>query len=83
MRNLLHHVIPEYVTQMLVCGLAFAVMGQLPVIIVMAGFTTLFAGRDDVGSRAMRTTFHFESSQWLAIVIRGGRLPRHASYLPR
>jgi hypothetical protein len=43
-RNLLHHVIPEYVTQMLVCGLAFAVMGQLPVIIVMAGFTTLFAG---------------------------------------
>ena len=44
MRNLLHHVIPEYATQMVVCSLAFAVMGPLPVIIVMVSFTALFAG---------------------------------------
>ena len=41
--NLLHHVIPEYATQMLVCALAFAVLDTIPVIIVMAIFTVLFA----------------------------------------
>ena len=39
--NLLHHVIPEYATQMVVCALAFAVLDALPVIIVMAIFTVL------------------------------------------
>jgi hypothetical protein len=42
--NLLQHVIPEYATQMAVCGLAFAVLEPPPVLIVMAIFTGLFAG---------------------------------------
>ena len=41
--NLLHHVIPEYATQMLVCGLAFVVLDPLPVILVMSIFTAIFA----------------------------------------
>jgi hypothetical protein len=43
MPNLIHHVIPEYATQMLVCGLALAVLGPLPVIVVMLSFTAVFA----------------------------------------
>ncbi len=35
--------IPEYATQMLVCALAFAVLDTIPVMIVMAIFTVLFA----------------------------------------
>jgi hypothetical protein len=42
--NLLHHVIPEYATQMVVCGLALLVLDPLPVIIVMSIFTAIFAG---------------------------------------
>jgi monoglucosyldiacylglycerol epimerase len=40
--NLLHHVIPEYTTQILVCAMAFTVLDLMPVIIVMAIFTVLF-----------------------------------------
>jgi hypothetical protein len=39
--NLLHHVIPEYLTQMAVCSLAFAVLEPPAVGIVMGGFTLL------------------------------------------
>jgi monoglucosyldiacylglycerol epimerase len=41
--NLIHNVIPEYATQMVVCGLALVVLGPLPVIVVMVGFTAVFA----------------------------------------
>jgi monoglucosyldiacylglycerol epimerase len=41
--NLLHHVVPEYATQILVCAVAFTVLDMMPVIIVMAIFTVLFA----------------------------------------
>ena len=41
--NLLHHVIPEYATQLVVCGLALFVLGPLPVFVVMSIFTALFA----------------------------------------
>jgi monoglucosyldiacylglycerol epimerase len=41
--NLLHQVIPEYATQMVVCGLGLVVLGPLPVIVVMSIFTLIFA----------------------------------------
>jgi hypothetical protein len=41
--NILHHVIPEYLTQMLVCGLALFAMDPLPVIVVMSILTVIFA----------------------------------------
>ncbi len=41
--NMVHHVIPEYATQMVVCALALIVLGPLPVMLVAAIFTTLFA----------------------------------------
>ena len=41
--NLVHHVIPEYATQMAVCALALIVLGPLPVVIVAAIFTAIFA----------------------------------------
>jgi monoglucosyldiacylglycerol epimerase len=41
--NLVHHVIPEYATQMVVCALALIVLGPLPVVIVASIFTALFA----------------------------------------
>jgi monoglucosyldiacylglycerol epimerase len=41
--NLLHHVIPEYATQLVVCGLALVVLGPPPVIVVVSIFTALFA----------------------------------------
>ena len=41
--NLLHHVVPEYATQIVVCALAFATLEPLPVIVVMLAFTALFA----------------------------------------
>jgi hypothetical protein len=41
--NLLHHVIPEYATQLVVCGLALFVLDPLPVIVVVSSFTALFA----------------------------------------
>ena len=40
--NLLYHVIPEFATQLLVCGLALLVLDALPVIVVGSIFTTLF-----------------------------------------
>jgi hypothetical protein len=39
--NLLHHILPEYVTQMTVCALAFAVLDRAAVGLVMACFTAL------------------------------------------
>lgn len=42
--NLRHHVIPEYLTQMTVCSLAFFLADPLAVGLVMAGFTMLFIG---------------------------------------
>ena len=42
--NLVHHMIPEYATQMVVCGLALVVLSPLPVIVVMSIFTAIFAG---------------------------------------
>jgi monoglucosyldiacylglycerol epimerase len=39
--NLLHHVLPEYLTQMAVCAVAFAVLDPRPVVLVMAGFSVL------------------------------------------
>ncbi len=39
--NLLHHIVPEYITQMAVCALAFAVLDAAAVGLVMAGFTIL------------------------------------------
>lgn len=39
--NLLHHILPEYATQMAVCALAFAVMDRAAVGLVMASFTVL------------------------------------------
>jgi monoglucosyldiacylglycerol epimerase len=40
--NLLHHVIPEYATQMVVCAIGFTVLDPRAVGLVMAGFTVLF-----------------------------------------
>ena len=42
--NLVHHVIPEYATQMVVCGLALLALQPVPVIVVMSIFTAIFAG---------------------------------------
>jgi hypothetical protein len=39
--NLLHHVLPEYLTQMAVCALAFALLDARAVGLVMGGFTVL------------------------------------------
>lgn len=39
--NLLYHIVPEYVTQMAVCALAFTVLDPAAVGIVMAGFTVI------------------------------------------
>ncbi len=41
--NLVLHVIPEYITQMAVCLAAFLVLDSLPVLLVMAVFTAIFA----------------------------------------
>ena len=41
--NLLHHVIPEYATQMMVCSLALLALQPVPVIVVMSIFTAIFA----------------------------------------
>lgn len=40
--NLVHHVIPKYLTQMAVCATAFAALDPRAVILVMTGFTFLF-----------------------------------------
>ena len=41
--NLVKHVMPEYATQMAVCGLGFAMLDPVSVAAVMAVFTVIFA----------------------------------------
>ena len=81
--NLLHHVIPEYATQMIVCGLALVVLDPLPVIVVMSIFTAIFAsamilhGKDHNHIPFSIIPVRADNA------VRAGAVPRHAPHLSR